>query len=252
MIKENLPKLILHHPKSKSQVNNICTPRHKLQLSFEYIQDSSNIISTPSHCRTKDHLTLLDEGLDTKEISRRNTFLSNPYEEFNIYREHLEMIAMMIKKNNPRLAFTISRGINGCSKVISSLKFFESTKASEETLLPKIYKQDNYTQTSNHLKDNENKPESEDLRFFKSLSVKLNDISFTKVSDKLRDLHRSLKKISTEVPELTTIPEIAKFDADEAIMSLEKHVRSIQCDISSQMIKKKLKNLTVASYSQTD
>ena len=253
MIKDNLPQLKLHHLQSKSQVNNLGTPRQKLQFSFENSLDSSSTaILTPGHTKLKDYLTLLDESLDAKEITIRNSLSPNPYEDFNVYREHLEVISVMIKKNNPRLAFTISRGINGCCKAISTIKFSEMNKIIEQPTTIKIQLQDNCSQTIKNLDENEQKINSKDTKFFRSLSLKLDDLNFQKVSAKLRELHRSLKRVSIDIPELSKIPEIEKFDVHDAIMSLEKHVKSIQNDIGNEIVRRKLKNLPASKCTQTD
>ena len=251
MINDNLPKLKVNTPQSKSQVPNAFTPRHKLQFSFENILEVTDPLVTPNRSK-KDQLSLFDEALDSKEISIRNGDYENTYEEFNVYREHLEILAALIRKNNPKLGFTLSRGITGCCKAVSQLKQAQISKKLE--IAEKIQRnfRENTSQTLPAPVEEIDSLEAENTRIFRSLSMKIDNLNLNSITRKLKDLHKSLRKIVADIPELSKIPELAKFDAHEMIMKLEKRVHGIQSEISTELVKRKVQSLPVSKASQTE
>ena len=251
MINDNLPKLKVSLPQSKSQVTNSFTPRQKLQLSFENTLEASESQTTSIRSK-KDQVSLLDEALDSKEISIRNGDYENNYEEFNVYREHLEILVAMIRKNNPKLGFTLSRGITGCCKAVSQLKQAQFSKKSE--IAEKIKKdfRESTSQTAPIPIPEPETHEVENTKIFRSLSMKINKLNLNSITRKLKDLHASLRKVVADIPELSTIPELAKFDAHEMIMKLERRVQGIQSEISTELVKRKVQNYPATKGTQTE
>ena len=253
MIKENLPKLKLNCPQSKSQLPGSFTNRHKVQTSHDNILEFCDQTLTPNRIKSKDQLLLIDESLDSKEISMRNGLYNNPYDEFNTYCEHLELASAFIKKNNPRLAFTLSRGIMGCSRIINNIKKNSENSKSDHSVALKKKINEKTTQTEkceeiHELKEKKN----EDFELFRSLSLKIEEINFEKVTGKLKDLHRSFKEMSTHVPELSKIPESTIFNVKDTIKSIENHIKGIKNDLNSQFLKRKILNIPKNISLQTE
>ena len=252
---ENLPKLRMSNSQARSQVSNVLSSRHKTKASIDSILEKSELVSTPNRIRKKDQLSILDEALDAKEISIRNNPNPNPSDDFNIYKEHLELISVYIKNSNPVLAFSINRGISGFSRSMHSLqKLINSVNSRQVPVLPeKKSLRDSQVQTCQaEPEENWKSIHKKDLKIFKHLEKQLEELDFTKVSQKLKDLHKSLKKAVSEVPGLSKFPELGNFNVQDTINKLEKHVRNLQSEVSQELIKKKLALIPVHALTQTE
>ena len=217
--------------------------------------EKSDLVSTPNRIRKKDQLSILDEALDAKEISIRNNPNPNSSEDFNIYKEHLELLSVYIKNSNPVLAFSLNRGISGFSRSIHSLqKLIQSINSRQIPVLPeKKSLRDSQVQTCQvEPEENWKSIHKKDLKIFKHLEKKLEEMNFTKVSQKLKDLHKSLKKAVSEVPGLSKFPELGNFNVQDTINQLEKHVRNLQNEVSQELVKRKLAVLPVHVFTQTE
>ena len=217
--------------------------------------EKSDLVSTPNRIRKKDQLSILDEALDAKEISIRNNPNPNSSEDFNIYKEHLELLSVYIKNSNPVLAFSLNRGISGFSRSIHSLqKLIQSINSRQIPVLPeKKSLRDSQVQTCQvEPEENWKSIHKKDLKIFKHLEKKLEEMNFTKVSQKLKDLHKSLKKAVSEVPGLSKFPELGNFNVQDTINQLEKHVRNLQNEVSQELVKRKLAVLPVHVLTQTE
>ena len=252
---ENLPKLRMSNSQARSQVSNILSSRHKTKTSIDSMLEKSDLVSTPNRIRKKDQLSILDEALDAKEISIRNNPNPNSSEDFNIYKEHLELLSVYIKNSNPVLAFSLNRGISGFSRSIHSLqKLIQSINSRQIPVLPeKKSLRDSQVQTCQvEPEENWKSIHKKDLKIFKHLEKKLEEMNFTKVSQKLKDLHKSLKKAVSEVPGLSKFPELGNFNVQDTINQLEKHVRNLQNEVSQELVKRKLAVLPVHVLTQTE
>lgn len=248
MIKENFLNLRLSYSQSKPQVKNSATSRNKIELSDSFLE----LDSSSNRVKARDQLSLLDQALDEKEICIRNGLYQNPYDEYHVYREHLEIVASLIKKHNPKIAFSLSRGINGCSRAAKEIKNSNLAQKQEQPPTVKKYSRENFAQTINPPEKSLTPDTAEDYNLLKALNEKLDGINFTKVTRKLKDLHKSLKKARTDIPDLSKIPDLSTYDVHETIKSIENHIKSISKDISTEISKKKVQSLSKSLSTQTE
>ena len=245
----------MSNSQARSQVPNILSSRHKSKASIDSIFDKTDLVSTTNRIRKKDQLSILDEALDAKEISIRNNPKDFTIEDYNTYREHLELLSVYIKNSNPVLAFSLNRGISGCSRSVHTLQqLLNSLTSRQSQLVPekKSYRDSQAQTCQEEKKENWKAIHKKDIKIFKHLEKKLEEINLTKVSQKLKDLHRSLIKAVIEVPGLSKFPELGNFNVQDTINKLEKHVRSLQTEVSQEIVKRKLAALPISVLTQTE
>lgn len=254
-IQVDLPKLRMSNSQTRSQVSNILSTRHKNKASFDSIFEKSDLISTPNRIRKKDNLSIIDESLDAKEISLRNNSSSDYIQEFIIYKEHLDQLAVYVKSSNPILAFSINRGILGCNKVFNHLEKLISSLQNRPVVvqMSKRDLRDCQVQTDKVDETSEWKMiNNKDIKIFRLLNSRLEDLNLGKITQKLRDMHKSLQKAHSEVPGLSKFPELSSFDIHNTVSQLEKHVRNIQQEVSSELTRRKLSALPKSVTTQTE
>lgn len=254
-IQVDLPKLRMSNSQTRSQVSNVLSARHKNKASFDSFFEKTDLISTPNRIRKKDNLSIIDEALDAKEIFFRNSTTQDYTQEFTIYKEHLDQLAVYVKNSNPILAFSINRGVSGCNRVLNHLEKLIGSLQSKPLIVQQSKKllRDCQVQTVKVDEESEWKMiNKKDIKIFKRINQRLEELNLSKITQKLREMQKSLKKAYSEVPGLSKFPELGSFNIKDTVSQLEKHVKNIQQEVSSEFTRRKLAALPKSVNTQTE